>query len=325
MCAANDIAIRIKAGKVSHNMSDSDADVEIAAGPAGRHSPRRRRPDGDGQEPQPQRGGTRRRKEAHTEPCCVLAVIADDGRHCRWRNEFSANRHGCLVLLDDCRRQAGLSKSAVEAEADHVIERSEGKVTVFGMAVFLSFAFPGDGQGDGGVPGWLDDTAAQIIRTLCRLTSHSAGGGRLSRARSQSLLLFPVLAAAALAEPLAIEGLHADAQPASFETQLLVRLRAIEPSLVPSVVGGQRVPAPVGRPIPMSRFVQSCPQLFTFKPGQQTPIVSFMWGAIAEPLVRGTWPCDFALLSLRTPASQAHRLISGQPPPGTLSSTTCGK
>lgn len=147
---------------------------------------------------------------------------------------------------------------------------------------------------------------------LRRFAGNACGGDRRGRAQHQSLVLFPVLAAASFTEPLRFEGLPSDGAPAHLQRKLLRRLEGSDAQLHIAALG-PLPPSEPGATISMRDFVALCRQHFTFSQAAPAPMVTEMWAPIAEPLLRGFWPCDFAPLALRTPASMAHRLIPGLP------------
>lgn len=122
----------------SAGMSSSESDVPpISAGPTASVVRRPCPPHADGTM------STGRRRQLRGDGAdrgavpCALAVIIDDGT-ARWRHEFVANAVGCRELLDERRRQAGLTSGACEAEQRTMRTRGAGCTLALGIAVFMA-------------------------------------------------------------------------------------------------------------------------------------------------------------------------------------------
>lgn len=127
------------------------------------------------------------------------------------------------------------------------------------MAVLLSYAFLRAAQVGDADAQWLVDSAAEMLRAILQFTPFVSRVGRKSRARrAQSLVPFPVLAAASFAEPPSTFR----TMGGRFESAVLERLAHIDVVFLPAV-GPRHQALPAGEALSIKSLVQHCQQQFS--------------------------------------------------------------
>lgn len=230
-------------------------------------------------------GGQKRRQNKEPTDCAdgplVAVAVVGQSEH-RWGNMFrSVAGQGALRLVEDRLQEIGLS----------VDRACGGPASIVGMCVMRSWSFAG-------TPGVEERHMAAMLMKEVRLqTAHV------------DVLRFPILAAARLLDPVAIDLVDVG-DITRAEARLHVRTLCSDSRLILSqTTGGTAAGA---APLSVKGLLEVWRREFDLSErSDAAPVLWTSWRPLAGPQVRLAWPLDAARIKKRD--RQPVRLLPGRP------------